>query len=159
MNTRTLTLEAAQAFLVHEAFLIDERRFEEWLDLFTEDAVYDVPINAGSGSAATDVGIIHDDRRRLGERVYRLTSGSAHAEDPPHRTRHLITNVLLTEGGDDIHVNSNCLIGAARRGRERIFIGNYEHVLRPEGDEWRIARKTCRLLSSDQPVGNLTFIL
>ena len=89
-------------FYIHEAWLLDERKFKEWLDLFTDDVLYFMPRRKNvlrreahrEVTALGDLSLIEDDRRYLEMRVARLDTGMAWGEDPPSRTRHLIGNLV-----------------------------------------------------------------
>jgi 3-phenylpropionate/cinnamic acid dioxygenase small subunit len=147
-------------FLALEAALLDERRFDEWLDLYTEDAVYWVPIRPDQPSPTRDVSINYDDRARLRERVGRLSSEFAHAQNPPSRTCHVVGNVRVGERtADGIAVTSTFVVTEVRRGVQTVYSGFVEHELVERGDTFGIRQKRVRLLNSDLPLGNLTFIL
>jgi benzoate/toluate 1,2-dioxygenase beta subunit len=159
----------AEDFLFHEARLLDERRFEEWLDLFAVGGIYWLPIREGaSPNAATS--LIYDEAVRRKERVYRLMQTPAQAQTPPSRTRHCITNVQVEDGpADDVQVYSNQVIYeiqpniarplSSSERAPRVFVGSCEHRLRPDAQGWLIALKKLVLLTRDQPIDNLTFIL
>ncbi|MGD0432193.1 MAG: aromatic-ring-hydroxylating dioxygenase subunit beta, partial [Acetobacteraceae bacterium] len=107
-----------EQFLFQEARLLDTRRFHEWLQLFTDDVHYWMRGRSNryprSSKAITmldperyveedmsgDVerGLFDEDIRSLTARVARLDTGMAWAEDPPSRTRHLITNIEVLPG-------------------------------------------------------------
>jgi 3-phenylpropionate/cinnamic acid dioxygenase small subunit len=95
----------------------------------------------------------------LGERIYRLTSGAAWAQQPRSRTRRLISNVevRLNEGG--YVVGSNCIIAELRRSKQDMFAARMLHTLRPAGESFRIALKKVLLLNNDEPIDNLTFLV
>src|SRR6266542_4194604 len=88
---QTLWLEL-MPFYIHEAWLLDERRFKEWLDLFTDDVLYFMPrrknvLRREAHREVTplgDLALIEDDRRYLEMRVARLDTGMAWGEDPLH---------------------------------------------------------------------------
>lgn len=148
------------AFLYREAELLDARRLEEWLELYAEDATYWIPQGPDS-DPVHDVQLLLDDRRRLRERVLRLSSGHAYSQDPPSRTVHLIGNVRIAAERDDaVEVDSVQSITEVRRGRQAHYAGHVRHELvpAPEGD-WLIRRKVIRLVNSDLPLGNVTFLL
>src|SRR3954469_23727785 len=97
------TLLGVQALLYREARLLDERRFDEWLELFTEDAHYWLPIEGGGGAGGPS--LISDTRAAMEERVFRLTRTLAHAQNPPSRTQHDVTNVeVVSESGGEVDV-------------------------------------------------------
>jgi 3-phenylpropionate/cinnamic acid dioxygenase small subunit len=146
-------------FLHHEAALLDERRLDEWLELFTDDALYWVP-QGEDDDPVQRVAIIHDDRRRLRERVLRLTSGFAFSQDPPSRTCHVVGNVRVLRDDDaEMEVSSNLVVAEVRRNVQNLYAGRVEHVLAREGDGYRIRRKVVRLINSDVPLGNVTFLI
>ena len=97
-------------FYIREAWLLDERKLEEWLDLFTEDVLYFMPrrknvLRREAHREVTplgDLAILEEDKCYLEMRVARLETGMAWAEDPPSRTRQLIGNleVVSLENGE-----------------------------------------------------------
>ena len=88
-------------FYIREAWLLDERKFKDWLDLFTDDILYFMPRRKNvlrrelhrEVTPLGDLAILEEDKRYLEMRVARLDSGMAWAEDPPSRTRHLVGNL------------------------------------------------------------------
>jgi 3-phenylpropionate/cinnamic acid dioxygenase small subunit len=150
---------AVSAFLFHEAELLDERRYEEWLALYTEDSIYWIP--QGDDTDHTQhVSIAYDDRRRLHERVLRLASGFAFSQDPPSRTCHLVGNVrIVGETDGDIDVRSNLMLAEMRRGAQSVYAGQVSHRLVPTGESFMVRAKTVRLINSDIPLSNLTFLI
>jgi 3-phenylpropionate/cinnamic acid dioxygenase small subunit len=152
-------LTAVSQLLYLEAALLDERRFEEWLDLYAEDAVLWVPQAAG-GAPSRTVSIAYDDRARMGERVQRLRSRFAHAQDPPSATCRLVGNVRITGRAEgNLEVASSLILAEVRRGAQSLYCGHVEHRLRPHGEGFKIRRKTVRLVNADLPLGNLSFLL
>ena len=140
-----------EQFLFREARLLDEHRFEEWLDLFTADTRYWVPIretaaDLPSGVPAEDaiaVAHIDDDRDGLKLRVDRLGTRLAHAETPQSRTRHLITNVEIVDvSSEELTALSNFIVYQARKERsEFLMVGSRNDRLRRSPAGWRIARR------------------
>src|SRR6201984_2601986 len=88
-------------FYTREPWLLDERRFREGLDLFTDDVLYFMPRRKNvlhrelhrEVTPLGDLAILEEDKRYLEMRVARLETGMAWAADPPSRTRHLIANL------------------------------------------------------------------
>ena len=145
-------------FLSHETALLDERRFDEWLELFTDDALYWIP-QGDEADPARHVSLVYDDRRRLHERVLRLSSGFAHSQDPPSKTCHVVGNVQVVDGADgELDVSSTLLVAEVRRNTQNLFAGRVEHTLVREDGGFRIRRKIVRLVNSDVPLGNVTFL-
>ncbi|HEY7061142.1 MAG TPA: aromatic-ring-hydroxylating dioxygenase subunit beta [Chloroflexota bacterium] len=149
---RDLQYEVEQ-FLYREAWLLDRRRFHDWLDLFAEDARYWMPARETTPEsvppadpARGPVGaLFNDDKAFLGLRIQRLDTGLAHAEQPPSRTRHLVSNVQVL-GRDDaraeVEVHSCFLLFQSRlESSEHLFAGEREDVLRRVDGGWRIVRR------------------
>lgn len=151
--------ERVEEFLFYEAKLIDEHLYDEWLGLWTEDGLYWVPCNTDDADPARQAMIIYDNRARLGERIYRLTSGAAWAQQPRSRTRRLISNVEVRPNDGGYVVESNCIIAELRRSRQDIFAARMLHTLRPAGESFQIALKKVLLLNNDEPIDNLTFLV
>ncbi len=86
-----------EAFLIHEARLLDKDRFDESLALFTADAWYWVPSQPGQTNPHDTVSLIYDDRRLLEARVRRLASPRIYSQEPRSRTSRMIGNVTLEE--------------------------------------------------------------
>ena len=97
-----------EAFLFLEALLLDERRFEEWLNLFTETAWYWVPTQPNQDNPHDTISLIYDDRRLLETRVRRLGNPRIHAQVPHSRTSHIIGNVTIEDYLSD---EGNLLVG------------------------------------------------
>jgi 3-phenylpropionate/cinnamic acid dioxygenase small subunit len=155
-------LRDVEQYLFHEAMLLDNRKFDEWLTLFTEDALYWVPANAYDINPMLHVSFIYDDINRMQDRVWSVQSGVRWSQDPQSRTRHLITNIVITEeNGNEVTVSSNFVMFEIRRAiyGDRYFAGRFEHRLRKDGNSWKIAFKKIELLNNDAPVENLTFII
>lgn len=163
----SLTRSEAEDLLYHEARLLDEMRLEEWLELFTEDGLYWLPIDENK-KPGEDTSLIYDLPIRRQERVYRLLSTPVPSQSPPSRTIHGILNVEVEDGPDDeVRVHSVQIVYEARvgdhaqvgLGEQRSFAGRCEHRLRYEDGSWRIALKKLVLLNRDSSIPNLTFMI
>ena len=92
-------------FFHNEADLLDEREYDRWLDLLTEDVVYWMPMRKNVSyanrhndiTAENDVAWFHDDKETLRKRVKQIQTGVHWADEPISRVSHLITNIRLTE--------------------------------------------------------------
>ncbi|MFK4548111.1 PAH dioxygenase small subunit [Streptomyces tendae] len=139
-----------QEFMYREAMALDERRFRDWLALLTDDIRYEVPVRVTrEGLAEWELSptsrIFDDDRQTLEVRVRRLETDFAWAEQPPSRTRHFVTNVVVDEGErpDEYAVASNCLIYRSRgTGPEpSLYSLSRKDVVRRTDEGWRLARR------------------
>jgi 3-phenylpropionate/cinnamic acid dioxygenase small subunit len=159
-------LRLVESFLYYEAALLDDRRFKEWLELFPEDAHYWMPMRSTREwgtpdvSGPRDLAFFDDDRHALELRVERLFTEFAWAEDPPSRTRHLITNVRIDAGessDSELLVRSNFLLYRNRLNSvEHSFVGSREDLLRRKGESFEIARRKIVLDVGTLPADNLS---
>jgi phthalate 3,4-dioxygenase subunit beta len=99
----------AHQFLVDEAYLLDAQQYQEWLDTLTDDIHYVMPVRVSTARGAgfdTSPGMAHfdEDKYSLSQRVARMATEHAWAEDPPSRLRHFITNVRTFECDDEKHL-------------------------------------------------------
>ena len=146
----------AERFLYLEAALIDQRRFVEWLDLFTEDAVYWLPTDDENRDAGPQTSIIYEDRDGIAKRINRLEHPSTLTEVPPRRTRHFISNVVTSSLGEaEILVTSNQVVYSFRLGKEVQYPGSWEHTLRRVGGQLKICQKKVYLLGNDRALSQL----
>jgi 3-phenylpropionate/cinnamic acid dioxygenase small subunit len=152
-------LAEVEAFLYKEAQLLDAREFDAWLTLFAEDGVYWVPSGSDDSDPQREVSVAYDSLSRLRERVWRLQSGVAHAQEPPSRTARILSNVTVEPDGDRLLVGSVFVLHEFRRGRLHIHAGRYRHELRRTGDALAIAMKKVELVNNDGYLGNLSIVL
>jgi len=153
----------AEQLLYREARLLDERRFHDWLALFTDDihysmvgrpnrypkaskalAVLEADRYAEADLDGTDeLGLFDEDIGTLTARVARLDTGMAWAEDPPSRTRHLITNIeIADESASELTVHSNFIVYRSRgETEEDLYVGARTDLLRRVNGVWKIARR------------------
>jgi 3-phenylpropionate/cinnamic acid dioxygenase small subunit len=151
-----------EQFLYGEARMLDERRFADWLALFTDDASYSMPL----GDPDPRLEVSEADRATLGLPtgdydkpflalvVQRLETQQTHAERPPSITRHLITNVQAAPADDseEVNVHSCFAVFQTRPGRfEQTFYGERADRLRRVDGQWRIARRRVMLDHSPLP--------
>jgi len=148
-----LTVEQAEELLVREAFLLDERRYREWLELFTDDGIYWIPGDDPDLDPDREVSIVYDDADRRLARVTRLEHRSNWRDDPSGRLMHQVSNVLVQAGEDDsdaaVRVHSNQVIHHARRGSATALAARCTHDLRQVDGVWRIRTKRVCLLAAD----------
>lgn len=148
-----------EQFLYHEARLLDTGQFEAWLDLFTDDATYWLPLERDQTDPLETSSIIHDDRTLLELRVKQARHPRAHARQPLARTVHQVANVMvLSENGSDIMVASTLNLVEFRNERQRNYGALVEHRLRRAGDSYRIAHKRVDLVNSEGELDGIAIL-
>ena len=148
-----------EEFLYYEARLLDTQQFEAWLDLFTEDATYWVPLEQGQASASETSSIIYDDKTLLDLRVRQARHPRAHARLPLARTVHQVGNVMLLErAGATVHVASTLQVIEFRAERQRVWGATVEHRLRRMPAGWKIAQKRVDLVNSESELDGIAIL-
>ncbi len=151
MMSRMLLQFEIEQFYYAEAALLDDRRFEQWLALFAEDAHYWMPIRRTMTSNELDreftapgaMAFFDDDRMMLAARVKKLATGYSWSEDPPSRTRHLVTNLrIVRDEAGELAVNTNFHLYRTRlNSEEDHWIGSRRDVLRRTSDGLKIVSR------------------
>ena len=155
------TIRQVEQFLYREARMLDDRKFHEWLEILADDIRYWMPVRSnrypvnskaisildGSRyeenelSNEGELAIMDEDKDSLTRRVERLDTGMAWAEDPPSRTRHIVSNVEAEPGANDseLKVYTNFIMYRTRAETEvDFYVGAREDVLRREGGSFKV---------------------
>jgi 3-phenylpropionate/cinnamic acid dioxygenase small subunit len=159
---RDIHFEVEQ-FYYEEAELLDDGRFADWLELLADDLDYWMPTRTNrlrrqqalSIAARGEAGYYDETKESLAWRIRRFDSGMAWAEDPPSRTRHLITNIVVRHidpgqhpdfSAEDLEVRSAFLVYRNRLEREEnVFAGRRVDILRRTAEGLRVARRVILL--------------
>ena len=159
---RDIHFEVEQ-FYYEEAELLDDGRFADWLELLADDLDYWMPTRTNrlrrqqalSIAARGEAGYYDETKESLAWRIRRFDSGMAWAEDPPSRTRHLITNIVVRHidpsqhpdfSAEDLEVRSAFLVYRNRLEREEnVFAGRRVDILRRTEERLQVARRVILL--------------
>ena len=148
-----------EQFYYEEAASLDEKRFHDWLDYFSDDAHYWLPIRRTRTvdqmdqefTGPDEMAYFDDDKAMLEMRVRKLDTGYSWSEDPPSRTRHLITNIRIieeketkTKGSDKVDgeytVETNFILYRTRlNSEEDMWVGVRRDQIRRDDDSFKIA--------------------
>jgi benzoate/toluate 1,2-dioxygenase beta subunit len=141
---------SVEQFLYHEARLLDTQQLEAWLELFTEDATYWVPLERNQKDPLETSSIIHDDRTLLELRVRQARHPRAHARQPLARTVHQVGNVMVSgEKAGEITVDSTLQLVEFRNEEQRLYGALVQHRLRRANGGFKIAHKRVDLVNSE----------
>lgn len=162
-----------EEFLYREADLLDERRFDEWLDTLAEDLVYFMPMrrNVKHGEHAArentrlgqDISWFDEDKWTLRKRVEQIQTGVHWAEEPLSRVSHMVSNVQVVnatpsaEDAREVLVRSRFLVYQNRSQYETyLFAGKRNDLLRKTPGGFRLARREIILDQNVLLAKNLT---
>ena len=156
-----------EELLTLEAELLDERRFQDWLDLLTEDVRYCMPLARNVRHDALDreytqpgrdTSWFDEGKPELRRRVEQIQSGDHWAEEPLSRTTHLVANIRVAQhSGDEATVHSRFIVYRARFDTDvDLIAGKREDILRREASGWKIARRRILVDQGTLTARNLT---
>ena len=158
----TKEFEAIEKLLYREARLLDEHRFDDWLNLYSSDAVYWIPAGHFDIDPEEHVSIVYDERREMERRVARLKSGFAYAEDPPARIHRAVSNIEVerpSPSGPELVASSMLMLFAVSKHNYTIHSARCEFILRPDEGGLKIARKKIGLLRNDEALDHIPYIV
>jgi 3-phenylpropionate/cinnamic acid dioxygenase small subunit len=146
-----------QHFLFREAECLDERRFDEWLQLLTDDMTYSMPARStlhhhdGAGFGPAEGGLFDEDRGTLARRLRKPTiSAGAWAEEPPSRSRRFVSNIRVWRSGPDTLLAKSYVLLTTFRGAQTepfIVVAERQDTLVQHGDTFKVKR---RVVLTDQ---------
>lgn len=156
-----------ETLVLLENWLLDQREFEQWYQLFSRQCCYWAPANVDMPDPATgdpqgQVTIFFDDRRRLGDRIVWLRTGVASSQLPVSRTTHLSTGFVRvpTERAGEVKVRSTFVMHELRAHHPvQCLTGWMGHVFVEEEGELKIDRKIVCLLDAARGRHNPTFLI
>lgn len=154
------------SFYNEEAERLDAKELEDWLDLLTDDVLYNMPIRVtrDTGAERSDFSEeaynYREDRSTLEARVERFQSEFAWSEDPPTRTRHHVSNVRVQadDPGDEFTVKNNLLlfVGQGEGLDSTTLSAEREDVLRRVDGDLKLAKRDVYLDHTVLPMKNIS---
>jgi 3-phenylpropionate/cinnamic acid dioxygenase small subunit len=164
---RLLVKQEIEDFFYREADLLDERRYEEWLELFTEDAHYWMPLRRNVPRdepereftrEGADVNWFDEGKDTLTRRVKQILTGIHWAEEPPSRICHIVSNIQIVRATrDEVEARSRFIVYRNRVQTETDFlVGKREDLLRRMDGGLKIARRKIVLDQNVLLAKNLT---
>jgi 3-phenylpropionate/cinnamic acid dioxygenase small subunit len=146
--------DEVEAFVLGEAKLLDERRFRDWMGLFTPEGTYWVPAVVGQTSPFNQASLFYDDHDLMTTRVNRLEHSKIHIQSPKSHTLHHVGRVLVEAADEktgEYLATSTLIMVESRADSQRFFAGRQYHRLRRDADGFRIIQKRVDLVNCDAP--------
>ncbi|RZL65800.1 MAG: aromatic-ring-hydroxylating dioxygenase subunit beta [Variovorax sp.] len=140
----------ARDFVVREATLLDERRFDDWLALFAEDGHYWVPLlGAAQADPFSHNSLAYEDRLLLQIRIDRLKNPRAHSQHPASHTQHVLQPPAIErETPHEAHLRTPFVYIEARGDSQILLSGVARHHLVRAAAGWAIRQKRIDLLNA-----------
>ena len=144
--------QQVEQFLYHQSELLDEKQWAAYIDLFTTDGVYWMPVTPEQTEWLDSPSIFAEDRQMMEIRMGRVSHPNAWSQAPQWGTNHLVGNVVIESVNDtEITVRSRFQMMELRRNTTRHFAGTYRHKLRRVGDDFKIALQRVDMLNGQAP--------
>jgi 3-phenylpropionate/cinnamic acid dioxygenase small subunit len=150
--------EVAQ-FVIHEARLIDDRRYEEWYALFSEDARYWVPSAPDQADGDNHVSLAYEDKLLLRLRIERLKNPRSYSQQPPSRCVHVLQAPEVESAPEGWKTRTRFIYVETRGPEQQIYAGTITHTVVLEDGALRIRLKRVDLLNCDAPLPSIQLFL
>ena len=139
-------------FVVREARLLDDKRYEEWLDLWTEDGIYWVPLMPDQSDGIHHNSHLYEDKLLRTLRVERLKSPRAYSQQPPSRALHVLQTPTLESSDASAQrfvLRTPFHYSEAQGDEIQSFVGTAFHHLVRDGSVLRLRLKRVDLLNGE----------
>ena len=139
-------------FVVREARLLDAKRYDEWNALFTDDAMYWVPLVPDQADGINHTSHLYEDKLLRDLRIERLKSPRAFSQQPPSRSHHLLQTPTVEEfdaDGNRFVVRSEFHYTEAQGDEIQFYVGTCFHHLTVVNGQLRMTLKRANLLNCD----------
>ncbi|MAI10022.1 MAG: phenylpropionate dioxygenase [Rhodospirillaceae bacterium TMED167] len=149
-------------FVVREARLLDEARYEDWLALFTADGRYWMPLEPGQTEEKLVTSLLYEDMILLTTRVRRLTGKLTYSQQPKSRGVHILqvpSVDSLDEAANTYLIHTPFLFIESRRDEKELYAGWIDHTLMEEEDGLKIKMKRVELVNCDAAHHNMQLII
>lgn len=154
-----------EQFLYKEARLADENDYDGWEALWTDDALYWVPVDGEGEHPRGNVSIIFDNRSRIRTRLKQVRTGKRYAQAPPSNLRRIIGNVELLGGRPndagqiDLEVGANFMALESRPRGNELWGGRTTYRLRRVDGQIRLVYKKVVLVDNERAIPTLGFLI
>jgi len=145
-------------FVVRESRLLDEKRFDEWYELFAEDGQYWVPASPAQPDPLNHNSLAYEDKLLLKLRIERLKQPNAYSQKPASRGHHLLqTPEIEKSGKNEFLVRTNFIYTETRGDESQRYAAVAWHTL--VGDPLKIRLKRVDLLNCDAALPSIQLFL
>lgn len=149
-------------FVYREARLLDEKRLDEWYNLFTEDARYWMPLTRGQPEGETHTSLFYEDKLLLRVRIERLSSPSAFSQQPPSFCQHILQKPAVEEAdvaANQFVMRTPFMYAESQLDRQLLLAGVFWHRLVTVEGTLRIRLKKIELLNCDAALPSIQLLL
>ena len=149
-------------FVIREARMLDEQQYEEWLELFTEDGIYWMPLEFGQTEEKLTTSLMYEDLLLLKTRVQRLSGKRTYSQLPKSRCQHLLQTPTVDKidaPNNDYRVFTPFHYVESRNDEKELYAGWMKHSLILEDNRLKIKLKRVDLVNCDSPHRNIQLFI
>ncbi|NVK47326.1 MAG: aromatic-ring-hydroxylating dioxygenase subunit beta [Rhodobacteraceae bacterium] len=157
IDMRSLLADVTE-FIWAEGAMLDATEYDKWLDLWTEDGVYILPIGEGE-DYKNQLNLCYDNDKMRRDRIGRFQRGFSISSAPPAQTVRTLSRFRIDAAeGDLIRVSCAEHLIEDKFGRQRVWAGNVSYTLKVTEDGFKIHEKIVRLLNSDGMLNSFSYL-
>ena len=146
-------------FIYKEARLLDEKRFDEWYELFTEDAYYWVPLVPGQTDPLGHNSLAYEDKLLLKLRIERLKQPNAYSQKPASRCLHVLQAPEVEEADKEFRVRTPFMYTETKGDESQRYAATAWHTLVQSNSGLRIRLKKVEILNADAALPSIQLFL
>ena len=149
-------------FVYREARLIDEKRFDEWYDLYAEDCRYWMPLMRGQPEGAGHTSLFDEDKLLLKIRIERLRTSKSYSQAQPSWCQHVLQAPRIESRDDSAGMavlRTPFLYLEYQQDQQEVYAGVAWHHLKRSGDKFLIALKKIELLNCEAALPSMQLFL
>ena len=145
-------IRGVEQYIYREARLLDERRWQEWLDLWTEDGMYWIPHSFDQTSPYEHISLCWENKLLRELRIRRLENSRNWSQQPVTQSCRVVSNVMIDGTDPDGYlVVRSAFHSMEWRGKEQVHrVGSLIHKLQAQEDGgWKLRMKQVNLVDRD----------
>ena len=146
-------------FIYKEARLLDEKRFDEWYELFTEDAYYWVPLVPGQTDPLAHNSLAYEDKLLLKLRIERLKQPNAYSQKPASRCLHVLQAPEVEEADKEFRVRTPFMYTETKGDESQRYAATAWHTLVQSNSGLKIKLKKVEILNADAALPSIQLFL
>ena len=149
-------------FIYREARFLDEKRFDAWYELFTDDARYWMPLTRGQPDGRTHTSLFYEDKLLLKVRIERLRHPNAFSQQQPSFCQHVLQQPALEESGppaDEVVMRTPFMYVESQLDTQIVLAGVAYHHLTCIDGALRIRMKKIELLNCDAALPSIQLLI
>ncbi|WP_048646951.1 aromatic-ring-hydroxylating dioxygenase subunit beta [Nitratireductor soli] len=149
-------------FVYEEARMLDDGRFDEWLDLWTPDSFYWMPLDYNQKDDKHVTSLLHEDAFMRKLRIERFKGERTFSQKPKTRCHHVLQRPFVDQQDDDKgeYVTHTSFQYVETRLDDQILLAaTARHELKLVDGKLKITHKRVDLLNSDAAFGNIQMFL